>query len=84
MAIVPITPTLHWVYNGIEQVVSFVNADDAKTCWQALAQHGIIATFRIPQGYKEIPLKHYEEDGLLSEDQILSVKTKISKMTLVY
>ena len=79
-----ITPTLSWDFNGVEQVVAFTNADDAKLCWQALATNGIIATFSIPEGYKEIPFKRYEGDGLLSDEEMVALKAHLDNMTLVH
>ena len=76
--------TLSWDYNGVKQTVTFANADDAKLCWQALATNGILATFRIPEGYKEIPFKRYEGDGLLSDKQIEELKARLDKMVLVH
>lgn len=79
----PKTPFISWIYNGVEQVVAFANADDAKMAYQALYSNGIPAGFSIPEGYKEIPLKRYEGDGLLSEEELASLQNKISNMVLV-
>lgn len=77
------TPTLSWMYNGIEQVVAFANADDAKLCFQALYLNGIAAHFSVSEGYKEIPLKRYEGDGLLSDEEMVALKAQLDNMTLV-
>lgn len=79
----PNTPFVSWVFEGVEQVVSFVNADDARDAFQALYTNGIAAGFSIPVGYKEIPHKHYEGDGLLSEEKIIALQKKIANMVLV-
>lgn len=84
MATTFVTPTLSWMHNGIEQVVAFANADDAKTCWQALAFNGIHASFSIPEDYKEIPFRHYEGDGLLFNAEVDALKAKLEKMVLVH
>lgn len=78
------TPTLSWMHNGIKQIVAFANADDAKLCWQSLATNGFVASFSIPEDYKEIPLKHYEKDNLLSDKEIVDLKAKLDKMMLVH
>lgn len=75
--------SLHWKYNGIEQVVQFANLDDAKMCYQTLYANGIAAGYSVPEGYKEIPLKRYSGDGLLSEAEMVALKAKLDKMTLV-
>lgn len=77
------TPILSWMHNGIKQIVAFANADDAKLCFQALSFNGIAAHFSVPEGYKEIPLKHSERDGLLSNEEMVALKAKLDKMTLV-
>lgn len=77
------TPTLSWMHNGIKQIVAFANVDDAKLCFQALYTNGIAAHFSVPDGYKEIPLKHYEGYGLLSDKEMVALKAKLDKMTLV-
>lgn len=79
----PSTPFVSWVFEGIEQVVSFVNADDAKDAFQALYANGIAAGFSIPVDYKEIPRKRYEEDGLLSKEKLAALQKEISDMVLV-
>ena len=79
----PNTPFVSWVFEGIEQVVSFVNADDAKDAFQALYANGIAAGFSIPVGYKEIPHKHYEGDGLLTKENLAALQREISNMVLV-
>lgn len=79
----PNTPYVSWIVAGIEQVVSFANADDAKTCWQVLSSNGFCASFHIPQGYKEIPYRHYEGDGLLSDEELARLQKEIANMVLV-
>lgn len=79
----PDSPFVSWVYNNVEQIVAFVNADDAKRAFQALYANGIPAAFSIPKGYKEIPAKRYEGDGLLSEEELASLQKEISNMVLV-
>lgn len=79
----PNIPFVSWVFEGIEQVVSFVNADDAKDAFQALYANGIAAGFSIPVGYKEIPHKHYEGDGLLTKENLAALQREISNMVLV-
>lgn len=79
----PNTPFLTWVYCGVEQVVSFANADDAKICYQALMANGISAAFSIPEGYKELPLKRYSGDGIFSEEQLAALQKEIANMVLV-
>jgi hypothetical protein len=76
--------TLSWCFDGVEQVVSFANADDAKACWQVLAINGIVASFSIPVDYKEIPFKRYDGDGLLSGAEMVALKAKLDKMTFVH
>ena len=80
----PDTPFVSWVHDNVEQVVAFANADDAKTCFQALRNNGIAAGFSIPVGYKEIPFKRYAGDGLLSNDEMDVIKARLDKMTLVH
>jgi len=79
----PDTPFVSWIFGNVEQVVAFVNADDAKDAFQALYANGIAAGFSIPANYKEIPYKHYEGDGLLSEENIIALQKKISNMALI-
>lgn len=79
----PDSPFVSWAYNGVEQVVAFANADDAKRAFQALYGNGIAAGFHIPAGYKEIPHKHYEGDGLLSEEKLAALQKEIANMVLV-
>ena len=79
----PDTPFVSWVFGNVEQVVAFANADDAKGAFQALYGNGIAAGFHIPDGYKEIPHKHYKEDGLLSEEKLAALQKEISNMVLV-
>lgn len=76
-------PTVEWKYHGVTQVVSFANADDAKTCYQALRNNGFPAGLNIPAGYKELQAKRYEGDGILSEDELKTLKEKIDKMTML-
>lgn len=80
----PDTPFVFWVWNGVEQVIAFANADDAKLAEQALRAAGFAAGFSIPKGYKEIPFKRYAGDGLLNEDELVALKAKLDKMTLVH
>lgn len=75
--------SLYWKYNGIKQVVQFANLDDAKMCYQILYANGIAAGYSVPEGYK-IPLKRYSEDGILSEVEMVALKAKLDKMTLVH
>ena len=79
----PDTPFVSWIYNGVEQVVAFANADDAKDAFQALYRNRIAAGFSIPAGYKEIPHKRYEGDGLLSDEELAALQKEISNMVLV-
>ena len=79
----PDSPFVSWIYNGVEQVIPFANADDAKDAFQALYFNGIVARFSVPEGYKEIPLKHYEGDGLLSDEEMVALKAQLDNMTLV-
>lgn len=78
------TITLSWNYNKIEQVVEFVNLDDAKSCYQALRDNGYSAHLSIPHGYKELPFKRYEGDGILSDKEMANLKAKLDAMTLVH
>lgn len=79
----PNSPFVSWICGNIEQVIAFANADDAKMCFQALYFNGIAAHFSVPEGYKEIPLKRYDGDGLLSDAEMEALKTKLDNMTLV-
>lgn len=79
----PNTPFVSWVYNGVEQVVAFANADDAKDAFQALYGNYIAAGFSIPEGYKEIPHKHHKGDGLLSEEELAALQKEIANMVRV-
>lgn len=80
----PNSPFVSWVYGNVEQVIAFANADDAKLCFQTLTTNGIIATFSIPEGYKEIPFERYEGDGLLSDKEMVALKAHLDNMTLVH
>lgn len=75
--------SLHWKYDGVEQTVLFANLDDAKLCYQALYGNGIAAGYMVPEGYKEIPFKRYEGDGILSESEMLQLAATIQNMQLV-
>lgn len=79
----PNAPFVSWVFGNVEQVVTFANADDAMDAFQALYANGIAAGFSIPAGYKEIPHKHYEGDGLLSDEELASLQKEIANMVLV-
>ena len=79
----PDSPFVSWIYNGVEQVIPFANADDAKDAFQALYCNGIAAGFSVPKGYKEIPHKHYEGDGLLSKEKLAALQKEVSNMVLV-
>lgn len=79
----PDTPFVSWVFGNVEQVVAFANADDAKAAFQTLYSNGIAAGFSIPAGYKKIPHKRYEGDGLLSDEELADLQKEISNMVLV-
>ena len=77
------TCTLSWKWKGLKQVVCFVNLDDAKMCAQALQAQGIPCGFSRPEGYQELPLRRYEGDGILSNEEMATLKKLLDKMTIV-
>lgn len=79
----PNKPFVSWVFDNVEQVVAFANADDAKNAFQALYSNGIAAGFSIPADYVESPAKHYEGNGLLSDEEMVALKAQLDNMTLV-
>ncbi len=76
-------PYVCWEHDGVIQIVAFANTDDAKLCEQTLINNGISAGFSVPEGHKEIPHKHYEGDGLLSDDEMVALKARLDNMVLV-